>query len=106
MCLHEHVLTVCVPLSCRLAAGIVDGMSSCSKLACELSLELCGGKESPWLSIVRCMSWWCRCLAELQHVFSCFVLQLRLDPCPCRAMSMRVRGACPCTAVVNLRVCM
>ena len=54
MCLHEHVLTICVPLSCRLSAGIIDGMSSgCSKLACGLSLELCGAKESPWRRIVR-----------------------------------------------------
>ena len=28
------------------------------------------------------------------------------EPCPCRAMSVRVRGACPCRAVVNLRLCM
>ena len=35
-----------------------------------------------------------------------FVFRPAVVSCPCRAMSVRVRGACPCTAVANWRVCM
>ena len=46
-------------------------------------------------------------VSVLGRVAACMlVFRPAVEPCPCRAMSVRVRGACPCTAVVNLRVCM
>ena len=46
-------------------------------------------------------------VSVLGRVAACmFVFRLAVALCPCRAMSVRVRGACPCRAVVNLRLCM
>ena len=46
-------------------------------------------------------------VSVLGRVAACmFVFRPAVVSCPCRAMSVRVRVACPCTAVVNLRVCM
>ena len=45
-------------------------------------------------------------VSVLGRVAACMlVFRPAVEPCPCRAMSVRVRGACPCTAVVHLRVC-
>ena len=58
--------------------GIVDGLSSARFfLACGLFWELCGPKESPICKIARCICWVCRFCADLPHVCSCSVLQLR-----------------------------
>ena len=45
-------------------------------------------------------------VSVLGRVAACMlVFRPAVEPCPCRAMSVRVRGACPCMAVVHLRVC-
>ena len=88
MILHAHVLTACVPLSCRLSAA---SWTACrlpafvSHVGSILSGE--GPERAPGPErILRYICWRYRCFAELPHVCSCFDLQLSLVHVP--AMSV------------------